>query len=204
VHLFHNGKEIPGPDSAQGIPQFLMSPQSGTYRLEAEDAWPNPPRKHWPNGAVHRLTPRTTTVATFNSSPPASNVPSGYSCLDGNKCAFQPVIQVDYQLGLDLLNQAPAGRTHTFEVNVGSHEAAESAGEIKAFGLSYSTDDGDSWSPATVVRHGPGKYTVQITHPKLEATNGFISLRAEAWDSVGNRMNQIMQRAYALTNEPTQ
>lgn len=155
VRLLHNGTEIPG----NGV--FPMGQQSGTYRLEVQDTWPDKPISGWPNGAVHRLTPRTTTVATFTSTPPTSNLPPGYTCLDGEtKCAFQPVIQLDYQLGLDLLNQAPAGRTHTFQVTAGHHKAAEGGGEITRFRLDYSTNDGTNWHPATVIPTGHGRHTV--------------------------------------------
>ncbi|MBP2329589.1 subtilisin family serine protease [Kibdelosporangium banguiense] len=204
VRLFRGEEEIPGKVGPLPIPLFPLGQQSGTYRLEVEDTWPDNPKPFWPNGAVHRLAPRISTVATFNSTPPAGNLPPGYTCLDGGtKCAFQPIIQLDYQLGLDLLNQAPAGRTHTFEVTAGHHNAAEGRGEINEFQLEYSTNDGTSWYSATVVHKGGDTYTIQIPHPNLEATTGFISLRAKASDSVGNRIEQTIHRAYALTNNPT-
>ncbi|MFC0109364.1 S8 family serine peptidase [Kibdelosporangium aridum] len=205
VRMYRGGQEIPGQvvDPTLPIPLFHLGQESARYRIETVDEWPTKPAYGWPNGAVHRLTPKTTTVATFNSAPPASTLPPGYRCLGTRaKCAFQPVIQVDYQLGLDLLNQAPAGRTFTFDVAVGPHEGAESAGKITEFRLWYSTNDGTSWRRAQAVAKGNGQYSVQIAHPALNQTNGFVSLRAEAWDAAGNRMNQTMQRAYALTANP--
>ncbi|SMD20374.1 Subtilase family protein [Kibdelosporangium aridum] len=205
VRLYRRGQEIPARVGPLVVPLFPLGQQSDIYRLETDDEWPAKPTEGLPNGAINRLTPRTNTVATFSSAPPARTVPPGYGCPDiWAKCAYQPIIQLDYQLGLDLLNQAPAGRTHTFDVVAGHHEGAESAGKITEFRLWYSTNDGTSWQRAQVTAKGDGRYTVQITHPALDQTNGFVSLRAEVWDSAGNRMNQTMQRTYALTANPVQ
>jgi subtilisin family serine protease len=205
VRLYRRGQEVPGKVGPLLAPMFHLDQRPDFYRLEVVDEWPAKPVYGWPNGAVHRLTPRIDTVATFFSGPPARTVPPGYGCLKSwAKCAYQPVIQVDYQLGLDLLNQAPAGRTHAFDVVAGHHEGAESAGKITEFRLWYSTNDGTSWQRAQMVAKGDGRYTVQIAHPALNETNGFVSLRAEVWDSAGNRMNQTMRRAYALTANPVQ
>jgi hypothetical protein len=190
VRLFQGDQEIPGKvDDSQLLPLFPLGWHSGTYRLKVEDTWPDNPELGWPNGAVHRLTPRTTTVATFNSTPPASNLPPGYSCLDGgNRCAFQPVIQLDYQLGLDLLNQAPAGRTHTFEVTAGHHEAADSAGTIIEFRLWYSTNDGTSWNPATIVELARRPAQAQTCSP--ERLEVFAGTGAPRRDAVWNDSTQ--------------
>ncbi|MBP2323412.1 subtilisin family serine protease [Kibdelosporangium banguiense] len=205
VRLYRRGEEIPGRIGPLVVPLFQLGQQSDIYRLEAVDEWPAKPVYGLPSGAINRLTPRINTVATFSSAPPTRTVPSGYVCPEiWARCAYQPVILLDYQLGLDLLNQAPAGRTHTFDVVAGDHEAVESAGKITEFRLWYSTNDGSSWQRAQVVAKGGGRYTVQIAHPALDQTNGFVSLRAEVWDSAGNRMNQTMQRAYALTANPVQ
>nr|WP_185845855.1 S8 family peptidase [Kibdelosporangium aridum] len=156
VRLYRRGQEIPGQVGGPlVVPLFHLGQQSDSYRLEIDDEWPAKPVYGWPNGAVHRLTPRIDTVATFFSAPPARTVPPGYGCMKTwAKCAYQPVIQVDYQLGLDLLNHAPAARTHTFDVVAGHHEAAESAGKITEFRLWYSTNDGTSWQRAQVMAKG--------------------------------------------------
>jgi subtilisin family serine protease len=201
VVLRQGSKEIPG---VQGpglpIPLFQLGRGVGTYRLETDDTIPDQPVFGWPNKAVHRLTPRISTASTFTSAPPRGALPPGYGCLDsGTKCAYQPLITVDYRLGLDLLNQAPAGQVHAFDVTVGHHEGAAGVGRINAFRLWYSTNDGGKWNPAEVARAGDGRYTVRIPHPKLGETSGFVSLRAEAGDTAGNRMSQTLERAYALT-----
>lgn len=201
VVLRQGGKEIPRVESPElPIPLFKLGNGVGAYRLETVDTIPDQPVFGWPNKAVHRLTPRISTASTFTSAPPRGALPPGYGCLDSwTKCAYQPLITVDYRLGLDLLNQAPAGQVHAFDVTVGHHEGAEGAGRINGFRLWYSTNDGGKWNPAEVARAGDGRYTVRIPHPKLGETSGFVSLRAEAGDTAGNRMSQTLERAYALT-----
>lgn len=205
VALRQGDKEIPAvwrPGLA--IPLFPLRPGNGTYRLESEDTVPDRPAFGWPNKAVHRLTPRISTASTFGSAGPGT-LPSGYGCLDGwRKCSYQPLITIDYQLRLDLLNQAPAGQLNTFDVTVGHHDGAQGAGRINEFRLWYSTNDGAGWNQAEVARTGDGRYTVRIAHPKLGDTSGFVSLRAEASDTAGNRMSQTLERAYALTEHPAQ
>ncbi|MCE7002102.1 S8 family serine peptidase [Kibdelosporangium philippinense] len=205
VRVYRRGQEIPGQTSPLRVPLFRLDERPDIYRLEIDDEWPAKPVYGWPNGAINRLTPRVNTVATFRSAPPTGTMPPGYTCLGlWAKCAYQPVIQIDYQLGLDLLNQAPAGRVYTFDVVAGHHEGAQPAGRIIEFRLWYSTNDGRDWQRAQVVPREGGRYAVPIAHPALGQTNGFVSLHVEVLDSAGNRTDQTMQRAYALTENPVQ
>ncbi|WP_340684141.1 S8 family peptidase [Amycolatopsis coloradensis] len=203
VTLRQGGEEIPAmrrPDLP--IPLFQLDRRTGTFRLDSEDTVPDRPVFGWPNKAVHRLTPRISTTSTFRSAPPEA-IPPGYGCLDDwRKCSYQPLITIGYQLGLDLLNQAPAGKLHVFDVTAGHHHGAEGAGRINEFRLWYSTNDGAKWDRAEVVRSADGRYSVRVAHPRLGETSGFVSLRAEAWDTAGNRMSQTLERAYALTEHP--
>ncbi|WP_256464204.1 S8 family serine peptidase [Amycolatopsis sp. EV170708-02-1] len=203
VALRQGGEEIPAVRHPElPIPLFPLGRGTGTYRLVSEDTVPDRPVFGWPNKAVHRLTPRISTASTFESALPTT-LPTGYGCLDSwRKCSYQPLITIGYQLGLDLLNQAPAGQVHVFDVTAGHHDGAQGAGRISEFRLWYSTNDGSSWNQAEVVRAGDGRYTVRVPHPKLGDTSGFVSLRAEAWDTAGNRMSQTLDRAYALTDHP--
>lgn len=205
VSLRQGGEEIPVVQRPElPLPLFQLRRGTGTYQLESVDTVPDRPVFGWPNKAVHRLTPRISTATTFVSAPPGA-LPSGYGCLDGwRKCSYQPFITIGYQLGLDLLNQAPAGQVHVFNVTAGHHDGAQGAGRINDFRLWFSTNDGAKWSQAEVTRTGDGRYTVRIPHPKLAGSSGFVSLRVEAADTAGNRMSQTLERAYALTENPVQ
>ncbi|WP_411084855.1 hypothetical protein [Streptomyces sp. 061-3] len=41
-------------------------------------------------------------------------------------------------------------------------------------------------------------FRVSVRHPKAADTNGYVTLRTEAWDAEGNRTVQTINRAYAL------
>ncbi|GAA3622157.1 hypothetical protein GCM10022419_129790 [Nonomuraea rosea] len=107
---------------------------------------------------------------------------------------------VGYDLGdtQALDNSVQAGRRHTFDIDV-SH--APSAGKLPAIAglkLSYSTDDGQTWQNAKVKKGRDGVYTTTLTYPALARTKGAVSLKAEAWDDGGNKVEQSTARAFTL------
>ncbi|GAA3432568.1 hypothetical protein GCM10018954_021710 [Kutzneria kofuensis] len=207
VHMFQDDKEI----SAIGglpiaVPEFALPSTNATYRLQTVDSLPSTPAFGWPSAAVQHTATQTSTSWTFRPRQPAGPLAPGYHCLqDWTACAYQPLLQVSYNLGLDLLNQAPAGRLHTFEVTVGYHSAAQPPAQVSQVRLWYSTNDGASWQQAAVSGAG-GHYQVRVADPARGAlgTTGFVSLRVEASDLAGNRMNQTVLRAYALTDKPVE
>ena len=118
---------------------------------------------------------KTTTAWTFRSAPPAAR----------NGTVPIPLLTVDYALPLNLLNQ-PDGDTATFTVaRVANAPAAKATG----FKLWTSTDDGTTWQPATVKALGHGKYSATLP-------TGHVSLRVDARDSGGSRIEQTIIHAY--------
>ncbi|MET7368234.1 hypothetical protein ABZS61_20705 [Streptomyces sp. NPDC005566] len=97
-----------------------------------------------------------------------------------------PTVQLDYDMPLNALNQVSAKKAYSFTVN---------AGRAK---VSVSYDDGVTWTSAKVRREDSNSFRVELRHPEPADTNGFVTLRAEAWDSEGNRTVQTVTRAYAL------
>jgi subtilisin family serine protease len=195
--MFHNGEEIPNQGSIWA-PSFPMRPEPAIYRLEMESTQPGVPR-------ARTLAPRVVTAWTFPSSRPADGAkPEGYRCpvtdLDAG-CAFQPLLQLDYQLELDLLNRAPAGQAHQFQVGVAPHSGTglRLGPAFPQLELAYSTDGGASWTEATVQPdRDAGVFLVTVEHPPLADTDGYVWLRVNAWEWDGNRVEQTIERAYAL------
>jgi subtilisin family serine protease len=193
--LFGNGEEIPNQGSPLS-PLFPLAPQRASYRLELDGVQPGVP-------VVRTLAPRIRTAWTFTSTRPADGAkPEGYTCLiDAPGCAFQPLLQLDYELGLDLLNRAPAGTPYRFEVNVAPHSGTDRrlVRPIVRFDLSYSTDGGETWTAAETRRDQFGQLVeVTVAHPPLARTDGYVWLRTDARDLAGNRVEQTIERAYAL------
>ncbi|MFC5835692.1 S8 family serine peptidase [Nonomuraea insulae] len=166
---------------------FTVPAQAGPYRLESVDTTGRP------------LSRTVTTTSTFTSTPPSAEPPRGYICTFSTTCAFQPALQLTYDLPLDLLNLAPSGKPFTFALEAGTHSSIHRPPTVKRLEVQYSVDDGTSWHPANRVRkHGNGRYRVELTHPALARTTGYVSLRITASDSAGGSLTQTIDRAYGL------
>jgi hypothetical protein len=71
----------------------------------------------------------------------------------------------------------------------------DGAGDLEEVTVEASFDDGGTWQPLRVKGRGDDR-TVTIDHP---TGPGFVSLRATAADSDGNRVEQTIIHAYRLT-----
>ncbi|WP_405106566.1 S8 family serine peptidase [Micromonospora sp. NBC_01405] len=188
--LTRNGVVIPPLTTSPR--RFQLPAGSGVYRLETTDTG-------YGLTSVQTLAPRVDSVYTFRSATPTKGTPAGYACPIGTgSCAFQPVLQLDYDLELDLNNQAKAGRGHQFTITAAAHGLTPDRSRVKGMTVSASTDGGATWHPARAVSTGGGKFNVRTVHPALSSTDGYVWLNVNAWDADGNRTEQTVQRAYAL------
>nr|SBO99584.1 peptidase S8 and S53, subtilisin, kexin, sedolisin [Nonomuraea gerenzanensis] len=182
--LFVGEREV----AAQGrYPRSFVVPEgAGAYRLEAVDTPGRP------------LAGKVTTSTSFTSSPP-SRAPRGYTCTFGTTCAFQPAVQITYDLPLDLLNRAPAGRPFTFDLLAAPHSGVRRGADVKRVQVEYSVDDGVTWHPSRrVTKRGDGRFRAEVDHPPLAQTSGYVTLRVTAGNGAGNSTTQTIHRAYAL------
>ncbi|MFF2412498.1 S8 family serine peptidase [Streptomyces sp. NPDC058092] len=113
-------------------------------------------------------------------------------------CESLPAVMLGYDVPLDILNQAPAGRPYTFTVNAGRPKGWSGSTAMAGAKVSVSYDDGASWKNAEIKRTDDNSFRVSVHHPKLSHTNGYVTLRTEVWDAAGNRTVQTVNRAYAL------
>ncbi|MDF6045493.1 S8 family serine peptidase [Streptomyces sp. JH14] len=113
-------------------------------------------------------------------------------------CESMPVILLDYDLPLNILNQAQAGLPYTFTVDAGRPKGWAGSTAIAGAKVSVSYDDGATWKSAAMLREDDNSFQALLWHPKLADTNGFVTLRTEVWDSAGSRTVQTITRAYAL------
>ncbi|MFJ2088671.1 S8 family serine peptidase [Streptomyces sp. NPDC087901] len=113
-------------------------------------------------------------------------------------CESMPVLLLDYDLPLDVLNQARAGLPYTFTVNAGRPKGWAGSTAVAGAKVSVSYDDGATWKSAAMLRKDDNSFQALLWHPKLADTNGFVTLRTETWDSAGSRTVQTITRAYAL------
>ncbi|WP_327170545.1 S8 family peptidase [Streptomyces sp. NBC_01336] len=105
-----------------------------------------------------------------------------------------PLLQLYYDLPLDLLNRASAGGKFSFSVRT---EEPGTAGPVRARTMTaeVSYDDGATWSRVSVSGGGDGRFTVSTRHPEGA---GYVSLRIGAQDADGNSVQQTITRAYAV------
>ncbi|WP_329204512.1 S8 family serine peptidase [Streptomyces sp. NBC_00683] len=113
-------------------------------------------------------------------------------------CESMPVIMLDYDLPLNVLNQARAGLPYTFTVDGGRPKGWAGSTKMAGAKVSVSYDDGATWKSAAMLRKDDNSFQALLWHPKLADTNGFVTLKTEAWDSAGSRTVQTITRAYAL------
>ena len=188
--LRSNGEEVPlaGVPAARGFPGYTLPPEDDTYRLEQDDG---KVRTRW----------------TFHSAAPDANtVTPGSACLGHvfggwtEPCAPEPLVFVGYELGdtlaLDNTVAAPGG--HAFDVHVYHSRSTGPMPEIAGLRLWASTDGGEQWRPVPVRATGDGVYRATTSYPTLDQTDGSVALRAEAWDAGGNRIEQVIERAFEL------
>ncbi|NEE02732.1 S8 family serine peptidase [Phytoactinopolyspora halotolerans] len=174
--------------------ELLLVPEPATYRIEqVAEATPDD---------EHLLGTRMHTAWTFRSGAPSELEIEG--CRDllpgANACAALPVIVLGYDLPLDTSNRARAGSAFNFVVRTDRAKGYAGPAQVAGVRVSLSYDDGVTWQEARTIPmprdHG---FRVRANHPKLAGTNGYVSLRVEAWDDAGNSTTQVLERAYALS-----
>lgn len=139
---------------------------------------------------------------TFRSGPAdkATRLPGTEPCTPdpSRACSFLPLLFVNYQLGLNNLSQAVAGKPFQIAFIV-SHQLGEPAPNGLTATVSASFNDGKTWTAARAAHAtGAGKFVLNLTQPALSATTGFVSLRVIARDGAGNSVTQTIIRAYQL------
>lgn len=193
MRLFEGDTEIP-VNTGLGYPAFLLPPDPGVFRLDLH--------------TVQRATDVRTLASTVDTSwtfhsqrPTAGQMPAQFVCRVSRTepCAFQPMIQLRYQLGLDLRNRAPAGTPFLFEIHAGPHSGTPGAAPVSTLSVSTSTDGNKTWRPALTLALGGGDFAVLVVNPPLAQTDGHVSLRVRASDTAGNSVVQTVTHAYALS-----
>jgi hypothetical protein len=145
---------------------FRVPPEAATYRLTYEQTADRPYADH-----------RSGTTWTFRSAAP----PRGTERL--------PLLVVDYDLPLDPSNR-PTGRTATFTVD---QVTGVEPRPIERLRVWTSTDDGTTWQQAEVRRQEGGRSAVRL--PRVDEGTQ-VSLRVDARDADGNRIEQTLYDAY--------
>jgi subtilisin family serine protease len=145
---------------------FDLPAEAGTYRLAYEQEGLAP------------YDATSSTTWTFRSSAPT-----------GDTGTPIPLLVVDYHLPLDTLNH-PTSRTAELKVHQVTGTRNRAIRRLKAW---TSTDDGATWRPAPT--DPTGGRTWEVTLPRVAPGTG-VSLKVDATDVAGNRIEQSLVDAY--------
>ncbi|MFC9970786.1 S8 family serine peptidase [Spirillospora sp. NPDC127200] len=165
--LYENGRKV--GEKLDNIAEFKVGEQPASYRLTYEND-------------LSRLLPvanRTSTAWTFRSSGADA----------GRGVAHLPMLQVQYDLGLDLMNR-PTGAPATFSV-----ARVAGTGSAKVTGLTAwtSLDGGAKWRPAEVRSLGGGRFSAVLPKP---GAGQRMTLRVSARDAGGSGIDQTLHGVY--------
>ncbi|GAA1360582.1 S8 family serine peptidase [Catellatospora chokoriensis] len=137
-----------------------------------------------PDDAGYRLEVAAARGAPFTSS---TQTTAAWTFRSGHTTGVLPLWAVRFSPALDRFNTAPAGRSFTVPVSVVAQPGA-AVGKVSSLTVDVSYDDGGTWT-RTAVHQG----MITLRHP---AGAGFVSLRAVAADTRGNKVEQAILRAY--------
>jgi hypothetical protein len=106
-----------------------------------------------------------------------------------------PFVSLRYHLPTDLHGRLPAG--HRVRISVGAYQVPDAvdAGRIAGGSLQVSYDRGATWTRVPLSGR-PGHWTGRLLLPS--DPHATVSLRAEAWDTQGNRVRQRVLGALVL------
>ncbi|MFH8473953.1 S8 family serine peptidase [Streptomyces sp. NPDC018000] len=169
VRVYQNGqllKETP----RLSLTKVPVSAAPATYRITMDTDRP----------AWFPLSTKTSTAWTFKSARPAGG--------KENLALLWP----KYGLNLDAENTTQGGDTYGFDLSFALQTGATP--DIDGVEVEMSTDDGATWSPATVKTKSDGHYKVSVSNP----AKGFVSLRVKAQDTNGSKIEQTLIKAYAV------
>ncbi|RIQ28215.1 S8 family peptidase, partial [Jiangella rhizosphaerae] len=171
ARLYRDGELVAQRDAVYG--GWPAAPEPATYRLELDVDRDAP---WWERSTSTR------TAWTFRSARP-----------DPGERAMLPLLQVDYAVDVDQWGAVSDRARTRIDLTVHRQAAADpvAGGRLR---LWASYDDGASWQAARVTRRGAA-YTA-LLDPERGADA--VSLRVEAWDGDGNRIEQTVVRAYGL------
>jgi subtilisin family serine protease len=174
--LYH-GDELLAEQPFQAVFADAPTPELAEYRFVQDATRPADP---W------RTAIRTHTAWTFESRRTA---PLELDPL--------PLLQLDYAVDTDLKSNVEAGRPDVIGISAKHEPGAVGGGSVRGVTLALSYDDGATWKPLWLKRATSGGWQATVAYPR-SARGGYVSLKATAWDSKGNRVVQEIIRAYGL------
>ncbi len=179
--LYQDDELVASGSNASG--DFTVAPGPSQLRIELDtDATAS-------TGDWAKLSTRTSTTHTVSSD-------------GGPSQEILPLLHVDYDVPVNLLNRVEAPGVTIIKLHV-RHQQGAPAVPIAGLEVLASPDDGATWAPVQrVVSRGDGDYDAILLTSRSTGhlPGGHVSLKVSAWDLDGNRIDQEIIRAFALTS----
>jgi hypothetical protein len=176
------GEELVDETSSEASVRFEADAEPTRYRVEYDVD---------NNATWATMSTRTRTVWTFTTRRS-----------DEGEQRVEPIIGVDYDLDVDLLNRAPDARERRGPHQIGmtlTHPAGAEQIPMDDVTLAVSYDDGQTWRDVrNIRRRGDNHYVATLDNGGSLRNREFVSLRLSAADKQGNTVRQEIIRAYAL------
>ncbi|SDT39306.1 S8 family serine peptidase [Jiangella sp. DSM 45060] len=197
THLYRDGVEVAGGPDPVGrtLLAYQLPPEPADYRL------------------THRFGPTETAWEFRSGTADEDLLADPYVCDSewmtrvlkrpplGTPCRPEPLIFLRYDLGLDLTNRVEAPGPQRITVTTDRQPSRRPQPEVEGLRLWVSYDQGGEWTEARVRPRGDGEFEVTALHrPANRRASDVVSLRVEAWDEAGNRVEQTIRDAYRLTD----
>ncbi|HET9420153.1 MAG TPA: hypothetical protein VFO49_03380, partial [Nocardioides sp.] len=173
MELYEDGELIATDDHAWGT--YTATAARADYRLELGVSRTKDPQ--WAYSTT------TDTTWEFESARPASG------------SAELPLLQVDYDVPVDLDNEVRGGRLERLGFSIGYAGRPEAKTRVADVDAWISYDDGDSWQRLSLRGGHANSWSAAVRHPR---DGGYASLRVRAEDRDGNTVDQTVLRAYGV------
>jgi subtilisin family serine protease len=152
-------------------------------------------------GGVDRIWLDRKVRANLDRSVPQIGAPAAWSSGYDGTGVTVAVLDTGIDAGHpDLTGTLAEAKNFTPNPDTGDHfgHGTHVAPRLDGVTVWASYDDGGSWREVTVSDDGGGRYAVQLQHPPLDRTTGYVSLRVRATDRDGGAIEQTVMRAFGL------
>ncbi|KOV65979.1 hypothetical protein ADL00_18330 [Streptomyces sp. AS58] len=174
TRLYRDGTEIADRRDPSG--SFPVEPGGGFYRLLLETSR-NSPEWTWSTS--------TESSWSFRSAAPAAG-----------KEELLPLMLLDYDVPVDLRNEVDGSSSVKLRVTA-RHQDGWTGARVEGMRVKVSTDDGGRWTSVPVSARGKGAFDVRLDRSLMRHADA-VSLRVEAWDGSGNKVEQKVLRAFGV------
>ncbi|MFJ8726474.1 S8 family peptidase [Streptomyces sp. NPDC093269] len=113
----------------------------------------------------------------------------------GTKTYLPPLLNVSLRTALDGYNEAESGKP--MEIGLAAKRLDGVTAKIASMTGAWSTDRGEHWSTARVVRDDDGQYRMHLPAQAL-VKGGTVALHVTAKDADGNSVDQILNNAFEV------